>query len=151
MTDKIEEIRARHLRDDRWRNTQSNEDRATLLAEVDRLRADLATQQNCCDGAAAQDAHVRREREEHRAEVERLRAEIERLGASILSLAKSLRASLDAAIRQRDEARVENERLRAALQESACACSSMRECASEWAKDGKCPHLIARVALEGKP
>ena len=45
----------------------------------------------------------------------------------------------------------EIERLREALQESACACSSIRECASEWAKDGKCPHLIARVALEGKP
>ena len=43
------------------------------------------------------------------------------------------------------------ERLREALQESACACSSIRECASEWAKDGKCPHLIARNALEGKP
>jgi len=48
-------------------------------AEIERLRVDLATQQNCCDGAAAQDAHVRREREEHRAEVEKLRAEIERL------------------------------------------------------------------------
>jgi len=47
--------------------------------------------------------------------------------------------------------RAEIERLRAALQESACACSSIRECASEWAKDGKCPHLIARNALEGKP
>jgi cell division protein FtsB len=47
------------------------------------------------------------------AEVDRQRAEIERLGASILSLAKSLRASLDAAIRQRDEARTEIEKLRA--------------------------------------
>ncbi len=26
----------------------------------------------CCDGAAAQDAHIRKEREEHRAEIERL-------------------------------------------------------------------------------
>lgn len=42
-------------------------------AEIERLRADLATQQGCCDGAAAQDAHVRRERDEHRAEVEKLR------------------------------------------------------------------------------
>ena len=47
--------------------------------------------------------------------------------------------------------RAENERLREALQESACACSSIRECVSECAKDGKCPHLIARNALEGKP
>jgi hypothetical protein len=40
---KIEEIRARHSRDDRWRNTlpQMHEDRATLLAEVDRLRAEI--------------------------------------------------------------------------------------------------------------
>lgn len=49
------------------------------------------------------------------AEVDRQRAEIERLSAGILSLAKSLRASLDAAIRQRDEARAEIERLREAL------------------------------------
>ena len=42
-------------------------------AEIERLRADLATQQGCCDGAAAQDAHIRREREEHRAQIERLR------------------------------------------------------------------------------
>jgi len=35
-----------------------------LPAEVERLRADLAIQQGCCDGAAAQDAHIRREREE---------------------------------------------------------------------------------------
>ena len=88
--DKIAEIRARHLRDDRWRYSpsmmapQMHDDRATLLDEVDRQRAEI-------------------------------------------------------------------ERLREALQESACACSSIRECASEWAKDGKCPHLIARVALEGKP
>lgn len=40
--DKIAEIRARHSRDDRWRNTlpQMHEDRATLLAEMDRQRAD---------------------------------------------------------------------------------------------------------------
>ncbi len=71
----------------------AHDDRATLLAEVDRLRADLATQQGCCDGAAAQDAHIRREREEHRAEVEKQRAEIERL------------------TRERDESRAEVARL----------------------------------------
>jgi uncharacterized small protein (DUF1192 family) len=53
--------------------------RTALLAEVERLRADLATQQGCCDGAASQDAHIRREREEHRAEIERLRAQIAKL------------------------------------------------------------------------
>ena len=85
--DIIEIIRARHLRDDRWRNLpsmicpQAHDDRALLLAEVERLNKDLATQQGCCDGAAAQDAHVRQEREEHRAEVDRLRAEIKRLRA----------------------------------------------------------------------
>lgn len=72
--DKIAEIKERHFHDERWRNgpsmgceticPQTHDDRATLLAEVDRLRADLATQQGCCDGAAAQDARVRREREE---------------------------------------------------------------------------------------
>ena len=46
------------------------------IEHIEQLRADLATQQGCCDGAAAQDAHIRREREEHRAEVEGLRAEL---------------------------------------------------------------------------
>jgi len=80
MSNKIEDIRARHERDDRLRDglaPGAHADRDFLLAEVDRQRA-----------------------------------EIERLGASILSLAKSLRASLDAAIRQRDEARTEIERLK---------------------------------------
>jgi hypothetical protein len=43
------------------------------------------------------------------------------------------------------------ERLREALQESACACSSIRECASTWARQDECAHLTARKALEGKP
>lgn len=58
---------------------QLSEERDYAWGEVEKLRADLATQQGCCDGAAAQDAHVRREREEHRAEVEKLREENERL------------------------------------------------------------------------
>jgi len=45
----------------------------------------------------------------------------------------------------------EIERLRAALRECACACSSIRECESEWAKGDYCLHLNARKALEGKP
>ena len=53
--------------------------RARMCEEIDDLREALAIQQGCCDGAAAQDAHIRREREEHRAEVEKLRSEIERL------------------------------------------------------------------------
>ena len=57
----------------------AHDDRATLLAEVDRLRADLATQQGCCDGAAAQDAHIRRERAERRAEIKDLRANNKRM------------------------------------------------------------------------
>ena len=58
---------------------QLSEERDYAWGEVEKLRADLATQQGCCDGAAAQDAHVRREREEHKAEVEKLRSEIERM------------------------------------------------------------------------
>ena len=47
--------------------------------------------------------------------------------------------------------RAEIDGLRAALRECACACSSIRECYSEWAKDNYCLHLNARNALEGKP
>lgn len=50
-----------------------------MRAEIERLNKDLLAQNACCDGAAAQDAHVRQEREEHRAEVEKLRADNERL------------------------------------------------------------------------
>lgn len=50
-----------------------------LRAEIKRLRADLATQQGCCDGAAAQDAHVRQERKERRAEINNLRANNKRM------------------------------------------------------------------------
>ncbi len=42
--DKIAEIRARHLRDDRWcysPSPQMHDDRAALLAEVDRQRAEI--------------------------------------------------------------------------------------------------------------
>ena len=45
--DNIEIIRARHLRDDRWRNLpsmicpQAHDDRATLLAEDERHRAEI--------------------------------------------------------------------------------------------------------------
>ena len=80
----LSEIRQRHARDESRSSLRANtpyvmhRDREWLLAEVERLRADLAVQQGCCDGAAAQDAHIRQEREEHRAEIERLRAEVER-------------------------------------------------------------------------
>ena len=87
MSDKIEEIRARHALSASWSNGYS--DRATLLAEIERLRADFATQQGCCDGAAAQDGHIRREREEHKAEIEKLRAENERLRAALQAFACS--------------------------------------------------------------
>ncbi len=48
MSDQIAEIRARHETDDRWRLTTSmicpgaHDDRAALLAEVERLRAENA-------------------------------------------------------------------------------------------------------------
>lgn len=64
MSDKISEIRERHSRDDRWRNTlpQMHDDRAILLAEVDRLT---------------------HERNEARAEIGQLRAENEALESGL--------------------------------------------------------------------
>ena len=64
---------------------------ARMQEEIDDLREALAIQQGCCDGAAAQDAHIRREREEHKAEVEKLRAENERLREMMLDIAEELR------------------------------------------------------------
>lgn len=65
--------------------------------EIKRLRADLATQQGCCDGAAAQDAHIRREREEHRAEVERLKGLLSTLSRDMSEEIESLRRQKKAA------------------------------------------------------
>jgi len=81
-------------------------------AEIKRLRADLATQQGCCDGAAAQDAHVRQEREEHRAEVDRQRAEIKRLREAIQSLTERLEVD-PSGTDKIDDLEAEVERLRA--------------------------------------
>jgi hypothetical protein len=58
---------------------QLSEERDYAWGEVEKLRADLATQQGCCDGAAAQDAHIRQEREERRAEIKNLRANNKRM------------------------------------------------------------------------
>lgn len=76
--DKIAEIRARYKYMNKGLYTTdttiaAHNDCLLLLAEVERLRADLLSQQGCCDGAAAQDARIQHEREEHKAEVERLR------------------------------------------------------------------------------
>lgn len=98
-----------------------NDEMKKLRAENERLRADLAIQQGCCDGAAAQDAHVRQEREEHRTEIERLHDHIDLLKEKI-DAAKSCACSYDAPNEVclphsplLAKARVENERLRDAL------------------------------------
>lgn len=170
MTDKIAEIRARHARHELVGSSGSvidttgfswtipglvaHADRATLLAEVDRLRADLATQHGCCDGAASQDAHVRQEREEHRAEVERLRAEIERM-----------RAEVDTATREREGARAGGE-IRPAvyvllsddrgedhdgLSDEICGCYLSREAAERAGNELNVRWRIEEYGLEGKP
>ena len=99
-------------------------------------------------------------------EIKRLRAEIERLFNEDTKTRHALKGwvfvcpdggdeptheRVAAVVAEVDRMRAENERLRAALRECACACSSIRECESEWAKDNYCLHLNARKALEGKP
>lgn len=57
MTDKIAEIRKRHLREDRWSyspSPQMHDDRATLLAEVDRQRAEIERLRAEIDGLEAE-------------------------------------------------------------------------------------------------
>lgn len=76
MSDKIAEIRDRHKLADLFRNSPSmlcpktHEDRATLLAEVERLTRERAVQR---DLARAEVKWLTRERDNARAEVERLR------------------------------------------------------------------------------
>jgi len=119
MTDKVEEIRVRHLRDDRWRNTQSNEDRAYLLAEVDRLRAMLpptahsGVRNGPGEGSwSVFSEKVVEERDSARAEVEKLSAEIERLKqepellrAELISLTNAARKALADAYNRARETR----------------------------------------------
>lgn len=89
MTDKIAEIKERHLHDDRWRNgpsmisAQAHDDRATLLAEVERLRADLALEKS---RIVLQ-----------RGQIERLRADVERLRAVYVLIASRQSGPVDSA------------------------------------------------------
>jgi hypothetical protein len=129
--DDIAEIRARHEQVPSGNLSiaaisLAHADRATLLVEVERLRADVER----LTGLSKQLA-------------EGLGDEIRRFDDELLKNDR-----LDA---ENDRLLAEIERLRAALRECACACSSIRECVSEWARDGKCPHADARNALEGKP
>lgn len=82
MSDEIQEIRARHLRDERWRYSpsmicpQMHDDRAFLLAEVDRQRAETERLRAANKELVAGIDNISRR---NREEIERLRAEIERM------------------------------------------------------------------------
>lgn len=92
-----------------------------MRAEIERLNKDLLAKNACCDGASAQDAHVRQEREEHRAEVEKLRREIKNLREAMQSLAERLEVD-PSGTDKIDDLEAENERLRADLltQQGCC-------------------------------
>jgi uncharacterized coiled-coil DUF342 family protein len=138
MSDKIAEIRARHQRGMKGL-TQTHHDRATLLAEVERLT---------------------RERDEARAEVENLYDQVHRWvddRAKAQSQADRLREQNYELQRQRNEARAEVEQLtrelneaRAALKASSCAYP---DCV-DLGPDGKCTKwLLGKCdpTLEAKP
>ena len=115
--DNIEIIRARHLRDDRWRNLpsmicpQAHDDRATLLAEDERHRAEIERLRKAMTNMMIGWRHIRREREEYRAEVERLREQIERMTCES-----------NKAVVEVDKLQPENERLREAIRTSRARC-----------------------------
>jgi hypothetical protein len=91
--DKIAEIKERHFHDERWRNgpsmgfeticPQTHDDREWLLAEVDRLRAEIARMQELMRGISINMVdlieQLTRDRDTLLAEVDRLRARIEKL------------------------------------------------------------------------
>ena len=80
--DKIAEIRERHARDAEWSGgwaqicPRTHDDRATLLAEDERHRAEIERLRKAMTNMMIGWRHIRREREEYRAEVERLRDQI---------------------------------------------------------------------------
>ena len=112
--DNIEIIRERHARDDRWRNLpsmicpQAHDDRATLLAEVERLRV-LNTL-------------LERNDEKRVDEVERLREQIERMtcdrNKAVVEVDK-LRVDTELLRRSNETLVAKNERLRDVLR-SVC-------------------------------
>ena len=83
--DIIEIIRARHLRDDRWRNLpsmicpQAHDDRALLLAEVERLTGKLKLVADALNDTITRYHEVGDQADRLDAENERLRAEIAKL------------------------------------------------------------------------
>ena len=83
--DIIEIIRARHLRDDRWRNLpsmicpQAHDDRSLLLAEVERLTGKLKLVADALNDTISKYHEVGDQVDRLDAENGRLRAENERL------------------------------------------------------------------------
>ncbi|MBU6379096.1 MAG: hypothetical protein KJS95_11265 [Gammaproteobacteria bacterium] len=120
---------------------------AAVVAEVDRLRADLATQQGCCDGAAAQDAHIRREREEHKAEVERLTGKLKLVADALNETISKYHEVGD----QNDRLDAENERLTRERDEARYFLKIFLH--AHASNNAVPPHLEeqARKALEGEP
>jgi DNA repair ATPase RecN len=132
--DDIAEIRARHLREDRWcysPSPQMHTDRATLLAEVDRQRAEIERLQKEADltrealggwalvppDGGADPTHERVAAVV--AEVEKQRADNERLTGKLKLVANALNETISKYHEvgdQNDRLDAENERLRAALE-----------------------------------
>ncbi len=168
MSDKIADIRERHKASDNnfieYESTWDiHADRATLLAEVARLNKDLLAQNACCDGAAAQDAHVRQEREEHRAEVEKLRREIKNLREAMQSLAERLEVD-PSGTDKIDDLEAEIERLRAAATSAGAALAAAIDLLERGREDAPSKRMFSQMladyrvivartrnALEGKP
>ena len=126
--DKIAEIRARHLREDRWcysPSPQMHADRATLLAEVEQqarhieeLREKIDAEKSCaCSFDAPGD------------------------------VCAAHSPSLTRALAEVDRQRAENERLRAALRRIGMPLNKVAFC-----RDGhEIAVLLARAALEDEP
>ena len=159
MSDKIAEIRARHSRDERWRNSpsmicpQTHDDRATLLAEDERHRAEIERLRKAMTNMMIGWRHIRREREEYRAEVERHRAENERLREAI-------RTSRARCV----ELELKNESLIAAADHAGAALAAAIELLERGREDAPSKRMFSqmladyrvivartRKALEGKP
>lgn len=143
--DGIAAIKARHLRDDWWRNSpsmlspQMHDDRGALLAEVERLRAELYEERLTVATVVSLKAMEKRLEEEN----DMLRRQ-----------ARKASRSRDAVVRMRERLLAEVERLRAdaaALREALKQAASDLDAAAEDA--GRSYYAdraqAAREALEG--
>lgn len=166
MSDKIAEIKERHLHDEHWRNSpsmicpQSHADRATLLAEVDRHRAENERLLQAVGLATTAVPHMQVDIENPVGMMQRVVAEVERLRAMLPPTAHSgvrngpgegsWAVFAEKMMKERDEARAELDRTHALLKDPNAVAVNMLRGVIALPSADQIKHIYQQ-ALEAKP